>query len=88
MKIKLLIRRATGSTVEMDGVTYVFNAANDHTCEVDNDEHAQRLLDQEPHVFVESDPAAKTASEVQKPAGGRKKKTVESDPAAKTNSEA
>lgn len=53
MKIQLLIRRKAGSTVVAGGTKYVFNDENDHTCEVDDDDLAARLLEQEPRVFVE-----------------------------------
>ena len=55
MNIKLLIRRAAGSTVELGGVTYVFNDANDHACEVENEDHALHLLALKPCVFVAVD---------------------------------
>lgn len=55
MNIKLLIRRAAGSTVELGGVTYAFSDANDHTCEVENEDHARHLLALKPCVFVAVD---------------------------------
>lgn len=55
MKIKLLIRRVAGSTVELGGVTYAFSDANDHTCEVENEDHARHLLALKPCVFVAVD---------------------------------
>lgn len=88
MKIKLLIRRAAGSTVELDGVAYTFNEANDHTCEVDDENHARRLLEQKPAVFVEADAVASKAAEADKPAGGRKKKAAPEDAVASKAAEA
>lgn len=53
MKIKLLIRRKSGSTVTLCGVNYLFNDANDHTADITDEKHASQLLAQVPKVFVE-----------------------------------
>lgn len=57
MKIEILIRRKAGSTVVLDGETYLWNDANGHVCEVKNAEHAKRLLSF--GHFVQADSAAK-----------------------------
>lgn len=44
MKIESTIRRKAGSSQTIDGVTYHWNEANGHVCEVENPEHAQMLL--------------------------------------------
>lgn len=61
MKIEILIRRKAGSTVVLDDETYAWNDANGHVCEVNNAEHAKRLLSF-PH-FVKADPAGKVVSD-------------------------
>lgn len=83
MKIESIIKRQQGTTVVLGNKTYAWNAGNSHVCEVENEDHAERLLAvKEGFRAVEegSDPAP----EATKPAGGRKKKaTTEegSDPA-------
>lgn len=44
MKIESVIRRKTGSSQTIGGITYHWNQANGHVCEVDNPEHAKILL--------------------------------------------
>lgn len=44
MKIRCKIRRKLGSSQTLDGVTYHWHDGNDHTCEVDDPAHAERLL--------------------------------------------
>jgi hypothetical protein len=54
MKIQLLIRRKHGSTTTLGDKSYVFNDANDHTCEVTDEAHIAWMLG--PHtggVYVE-----------------------------------
>lgn len=53
MKIRLLIRRKDGSSVKLNGMTYLFNGENDHVANVEDDDHAAHLLGIEPRVFVE-----------------------------------
>lgn len=53
MKIRLLIRRKDGSSVTLSGTTYRFNDENDHVAIVDDESHAEHLLNIEPRVFVE-----------------------------------
>jgi len=44
MKIKSLIRRAGGSTVQMGATIYRFTPENDHTCDVEDESHIERFL--------------------------------------------
>jgi hypothetical protein len=44
MKIESIIRRKAGSSQTIDGITYRWNQANGHVCEVENPEHAKILL--------------------------------------------
>lgn len=44
MKIQSIIRRAGGSTVKLGDKTYRFTPENDHTCEVEDEAHIDRLL--------------------------------------------
>lgn len=46
MKIESIIRRATGSTVNLGNNTYRFLPGDDgrHVCNVDNEDHIDRLL--------------------------------------------
>jgi hypothetical protein len=44
MKIQLLPRRKNGSTTILDDKSYVFNDANDHTCEVVDEAHIAWML--------------------------------------------
>ena len=44
MFIESLIKRKAGTTVTLGDNTYRFNAENNHTCEVTNENHAIHLL--------------------------------------------
>ena len=44
MRIKSIIRRKAGSSQTIDGVTYRWNDANGHVCDVENEAHAALLL--------------------------------------------
>lgn len=59
MKIQLLIRRKAGSTTEVGGVKYHFNDANNHTADVENEDHARFLLNLDP-VYVPAPADAET----------------------------
>lgn len=44
MKIQSIIRRAKGSTVELGDKVYFFSPDSDHTCDVTDEAHIERLL--------------------------------------------
>lgn len=88
MRIRCIIRRAAGSSQTLDGITYHWNDANDHVCEVENVAHAQRLLDvpeswrEEPGAVTVITPAAEgeaadeVVAETAKPRRGRPRKAA------------
>lgn len=44
MKIQSIIRRAKGTTVKLGSNVYFFSSENDHTCDVTDEAHINRLL--------------------------------------------
>lgn len=88
MRIRCIIRRAAGSSQTLDGITYHWNDANGHVCDVENAEHAQRLLDvpeswrEEPGAVTAATPAAEgeaddeVVAETVKPRRGRPPKAT------------
>jgi hypothetical protein len=53
-----LIRRKGGSNTQIDGVTYSFNDENDHTADVENEDHIRWFLSVPTYLAAEeSEPA-------------------------------
>lgn len=68
MKIKSLIRRVGGSTVQMGQTVYRFTPENDHACDVEDEAHIERFL--AVSTFKEAD-AAEADPKAAKADGGR-----------------
>lgn len=81
MKIKSLIRRAGGSTVQMDQTVYRFTPENDHACEVDDEAHIERFL--AVSTFKEAD-AAEAEPKAAKADGGQGDGEAKAEAKAKT----
>lgn len=88
MLIKSLIKRAGGTTVQIESDVYHFDGEPDHVCEVENEDHIDAFL-AVPEGYVDASPSTDDEKDTKPTANNKGGKKKDKDaPAASTQTQA